>query len=253
MFNDIENLKIISSLHRVSKQFNKIEKRKYNTFIIRTTGEVEYDFYDSKISVQKGEMIFLPKGISYEYTTLSPAPSVYTSINFDSEYIDSKPRLYSLDNFCDIDYINNHYSHLWNLGTQAERYKCMAVFYNLLSYISILDNSNYSEKRKFDIIEPAVTYLKEHIYDCSFNVDKLHHLCGISDTYFRQIFASKFGMTPQKYITSRRLSHARSIIDSGDFNTFSEVALSVGFSDPLYFSKVFKKMYGVAPSDVGNL
>ena len=253
MFNDIENLKIISSLHRVSKQFNKIEKRKYNTFIIRTTGEVEYNFYNDKFCVKKGEMIFLPKGISYEYTTLSTMPSMYTSINFDSDYIDDKPRIYSLDNFCDIEYINNYYSHLWNLGTQAERYKCMSVFYNLLSYVSVIESSSYSEKRKFETIEPAIVYLKKHIYDCSLNINKLHQLCDISDTYFRQIFVSKFGTTPQKYVTSRRLSHAKSIIDSGDFHTLSEVAASVGFNDPLYFSKSFKKMYGVSPSDVGNL
>lgn len=91
------------------------------------------------------------------------------------------------------------------------------------------------------------------MYDCSLNIHKLHNLCDISDTYFRQIFVSKFGTTPQKYITSRRLSHAKSIIDSGDFHTISEVAASVGFSDPLYFSKVFKKMYGVSPSDLGSL
>lgn len=91
------------------------------------------------------------------------------------------------------------------------------------------------------------------MYDCSLNIHKLHNLCDISDTYFRQIFVLKFGTTPQKYITSRRLSHAKSIIDSGDFHTISEVAASVGFSDPLYFSKVFKKMYGVSPSDLGSL
>ncbi len=253
MFDNIENLKIISSLHRASKQFNKIENRKINTFVIRATGEVEYNFYNNKLCVKEGEMIFLPKGISYEYKTLSSVPSIYTTINFESDYIDEKPRVYSLDNFCDMEYINNNYSHLWNLGTQAEKYKCMSVFYNLLSYISIIENSSYSEKRKFNIIEPAVTYLKEHIYDCTFNIDKLHRLCGVSDTYFRQIFVSKFGMTPQKYITSRRLSHAKSIIDSGDFHTLSEVAMSVGFNDPLYFSKAFKKMYGVAPSDVWSL
>ena len=253
LFGYIENLKIISSLHRVSKQINIIDKRKTNTFIIRVRGSVVYDFHDHMIHTNPGDMIFLPKGVSYKSWTVSEEPSVYTSVNFDGELVNPKPASYSLADFYEADYITNQFCELWNLGTQAERYKCMSVFYNLLSYISIIDNSGYSEKRKFEIIEPAVTYLREHIYDCSFNIDRLHRLCGISDTYFRQIFASKFGMTPQKYITSRRLSHARSIIDSGDFHTLSEVAMSVGFNDPLYFSKAFKKMYGVAPSDIGSL
>lgn len=253
MFDNIENLKIISSLRGVSKRFNKIENRKTNSFIIRVEGEVEYNFYNEKFHVSQGEMIFLPEGISYEYKALSDEPSVYIAINFLWDATLDKPRVYSLEDFCDMEYISNHYAHLWNLGTQAEKYKCISVFYNLLSYISVIESSSYSERRKFEIIEPAIIYLKEHIYDCSLNIHKLHRLCDISDTYFRQIFVSRFGTTPQKYITSRRLSHARSIIDSRDFHTISEVAMSVGFVDPLYFSKAFKKMYGVAPSDVGSM
>ncbi len=253
MFENIENLKIISSFHKVSNPYNKIVSRNSNTFIMRAQGSVVYDFYDNVIYTNPGDIIFLPKGVSYESKTVSEEPSVYTSINFYGDFVNAKPVSYSLVDFYEADYIISQFSDLWNLGTPAERHKCMSMFYNLLSYISIIENSSYPEKRKFEIIEPAIIYLKEHIYDCSLNVHILHRLCGISDTYFRQIFVSKFGMTPQKYIISRRLSHARSIIDSGDFHTVGEVAVLVGFNDPLYFSKAFKKMYGVAPSDVGSL
>lgn len=59
-------------------------------------------------------------------------------------------------------------------------------------------------------------------------------------------------MNPQDYITAKRLFHAKSILDSGDFDSIREIALSVGYSDPLYFSKVFKKRYGVSPSVVNK-
>ncbi len=250
MFDNIENLKIISSIHRKNKFSGKVENRASHVFFIRVCGGVSYDFGDKTLTVNEGELVFLPKGSSYTYRCLSD-DAMYTSINFQCDFSKTPdPCCFSLDNFYDKDFIANHFSSMWNLGTQADKYKCLSRFYNLLSYLSTIEHSDYSEKKKFKIIEPAVNYLKEHIYDCSLKTNNLHLLCGVSDTYFRQIFVSNFGITPQEYIVSKRLYHAKSIIDSGDFETISEVATSVGYNDPLYFSKAFKKMYGRSPSDV---
>ena len=76
--------------------------------------------------------------------------------------------------------------------------------------------------------------------------------CGISNTYFRKLFVLKYGAKPTDYIISKRIGHARAIILSGDFETIEEVAHSVGYSDPLYFGKVFKKFYGVSPSELNK-
>ena len=62
----------------------------------------------------------------------------------------------------------------------------------------------------------------------------------------------RFKTSPKEYITSRRVSHAKSIIDSGEFSTVKELALSVGYKDALYFGKVFKKAYGVSPSNLNK-
>jgi AraC-like DNA-binding protein len=42
------------------------------------------------------------------------------------------------------------------------------------------------------------------------------------------------------------------MLESGDFDSIKEVALSAGYSDPLYFSKVFKKFYGFSPSSLNE-
>lgn len=91
-------------------------------------------------------------------------------------------------------------------------------------------------------------YLKEHIFDCSLKAHELHTYCGVSDTYFRKTFVSQFGTSPQKYIINKRLTQAKNIIDNGEYDSISEVALSVGYEDALYFSKVFRNKYGTAPS-----
>jgi len=253
MFENIENLKIISSLHRENRPCSKIENKPTNSFFIRISGSVVYNFSEKVIEANEGEQMFVPKGTRYEYKTSPGKKCVYTSINFEGDFKDAKPRTYSLENFFEADYIKNHFTDLWKYGTQSDKFKCYSLFYSLLSYVSAIENSSYADKQKFQIIEPAVKYLREHIYDCSLQSDSLARLCGISGTYFRKIFTARFGRTPQNYIVTKRIAHAKSIFDSGDFDTIKEVALSVGYNDPLYFSKAFKKTYGISPSEIIKL
>ena len=249
MFDNIENLKIISSFSKKNKPSNKIDNRPTHSFFIRLSGEVIYNFNGNHIHSKKGEITFIPKGSSYTSKTLIDDTS-FTSINFDGEFnCPLHPAVFPLDNFYDAEYIGSNFANIWNLGSSSEKHKCYSLFYNLLSYLSSLENADYSEKKKFKLIESAESYLKNHIYDCSLKTDTLHQLCGISNTYFRNIFISKYGIKPQEYIIQKRLSHARVILESGDFDSVSEVALSVGYNDPLYFGKAFKKMYGASPSD----
>lgn len=252
MFDNAENLKLLSSFKGISKASSRTSVRKNNSFIFRISGTASYIFADQTITTNDGDMIFIPKGSAYGFQTDPKNECRYTSINFEANLTDPKPALYSLENFSEANYICNHFSDLWNFGNQSEKYKCISLFYSLLSYISNIEHLDYSDKKKFKIIEPAVNYLKANIFDCSLKADKLHLMCGVSDTYFRKIFISHFGTSPQKYIVSKRILQAKSIIDSGDFETVREVASSVGYNDPLYFSRVFRKKYGVSPSNINK-
>lgn len=250
VFDNIENLKINFTKQGPNKKRYSVENRKAHAFLIRTKGAIEYDLGDKTCVINEGEIVFVPRGASYTATLLADE-GIYTSINFDADFAETPPlSVFSLENFYEAEQLTYHFPDMWNMGTPAERHKCLSLLYDLFSYICTLEDASYSEKKKFRIIDPAVNYLKEQLYNPTLKTDKLHTLCGVSDTYFRQIFVSRFGMTPQKFIVSKRLSHARNEILSGDSNSITEVALNVGFNDPLYFSKVFKKAYGLSPSEL---
>ena len=250
MFDNIENLKIISVLQRENAPSGKVEKRKTHSLFMRVQGDMFYDFSGRKMIAKEGQLMFVPKGSTYCHKVMSEKAS-YTAIHFEGDFSQTpQPMCFDLDGFFEADYMASHLSDMWNFGTQAEKYRCISLVYALLAYLSSVEHAN--AKEKFQIIEPAVAYLKEHIYDTELKIDKLHRLCGISGTYFRQIFAQRYGTTPKNYIIAKRVSHAKAIISSGDFHTVGEVAEAVGFNDPLYFSKVFRKRYGAAPSGVNK-
>ena len=248
MFKDIENLKIENIYKGSSAKQGTITSRKIATLVFRVSGNRLYDFYDRTFELNPGDIIFLPQGSSYEYKSQSDFPCGYVSINISADFLGSQPFAYSLEGFQEIDEIANNMADLWKFGGQAEHYRCYSLLYSLLAYMESLENQAYTDKNKLNIIAPALSYLKEHIYDCDLKTDILSELCGISGTYFRKIFQANYTVSPQKYILGKRLSHAKSIFDSGDFDTVSEVAFSVGYSDPLYFSRAFKKKYGISPS-----
>ena len=210
-----------------------------------------YEFPDQRILAKEGDILFIPQGSCYEAKAQSANPQ-YMAIHFEGESPEPlHPFCCSLDDFPDREYLINCFADMWNFGSPVEKYRCFSLLYSLLAYLS--SHSKGTEDGKYAIIDPAVAYLKDHIYDCDLKTDKLHRLCGISGTYFRDVFASRFGTTPHNYILSKRLSYAMSIIRSGDFHPIGEVAMTTGFSDPLYFSKVFRKTYGIPPSKMRKI
>ena len=247
MFENMENLKLLSASTGASRRTSHIESRKTHGFVYRTSGVGTFYFPNKHITVKENEMIFLPRGSSYDFVSVPETDCRFSAITFDADMNHPEPMIYSMENFPEARDIFYHFSDLWKLEHPSDKYKCYAMFYSLISHISTLENTDYAVKQKFQLIEPAVQYLREHIFDCNLKIDHLHLLCGISDTYFRKIFAAKFAQTPQKYIISKRLSYAKAVIDNGDYDSISEVASSVGYTDPLYFSRAFRKKYGVSP------
>jgi len=252
MLDHMENIKIVSSLRRPARPYVKVPFRKTHSLFIRVRGSMEYSFPDQKLTVPEGNLVFIPKGSCYEARLLSGADPLYMAIHFVADSTEPlKPFCCSLGDFPDREYLINCFADMWSFGTPAEKYKCYSLFYSLLYYLS--EQTRSAENSKYSLIDPAIAYLKEHMYDCGLKTDRLHRLCGISGTYFRELFAARFGTTPHSYLLSRRLSYAMSILRSGDFHSIGEVAQATGFSDPLYFSKLFKKAYGVPPSDLRKL
>ena len=248
MFESIENLKI-ENIHRgTSKMRSSVTSRKTNTLLFRTSGCLRYYFPECTMEVPKGNIVFVPRGAAYN-TAVTETPCNFVSISFSATLPENTPPFtVSLDGFHGTEELENSLPDLWKFGGRPERYKCYSFFYSLLSYLDFLENQSNKESLNEKIISPAVIYLKSHIYDCDLKLTKLQELCGISGTYFRRLFKARFGESPQEYVLSKRLSHAKAIIESGDFSTITEVAYSVGYSDSLYFSRAFKKKYGLSPA-----
>ena len=93
----------------------------------------------------------------------------------------------------------------------------------------------------------SVAYINEHYKD-EIAVKALANLANMSESNFYSVFKKQMGISPIAYLNNYRLSVAADrLTDTSD--TVSEISYSVGINDPLYFSKLFKKTYGMAPKE----
>lgn len=94
-------------------------------------------------------------------------------------------------------------------------------------------------------------YIAQHISDSDFNVEQLAALIQMGHTKFYGKMKELTGMSPNKYIMNERMRIAAELVLEGRMN-ISEIAYKVGFQDPSYFNKCFKKQFGSIPSKYGK-
>lgn len=121
----------------------------------------------------------------------------------------------------------------------------------LISLLVTTDLSNDTRKI-FGNLFNATSYefqetIAKNIFE-DLNIEDLAFLTGMSLSSFKRKFKDIFGTSPNKYIVSKRLDRAQTLLRTSDL-TISEVAFDCGFSDVGYFSKTFKKHYNISPSE----
>ena len=119
-----------------------------------------------------------------------------------------------------------------------------SVLLYTLSYIGNADNSP-SESNRFESI---LNYIKENFTDPTLSVKKTADIYFYSEKYLSSLFKKNTGVKFTEYLNELRISYASTLMDEKK-SSVSEIAIKCGFSDPLYFSKVFKKSIGVTPSE----
>lgn len=102
------------------------------------------------------------------------------------------------------------------------------------------------EKGTKAIIEEVKNYIREHIGE-ELSANKIAGHVFISPDYLTRILKKEESCTLVEYITKERMFFASELLKTMDFPT-SVVSLKAGYSDYCYFSKVFKKIYGISPS-----
>ena len=106
---------------------------------------------------------------------------------------------------------------------------------------------NKRTSRLNSVVDSAKTYIDQHFKREDLYLEEIARHACVTPYYLSRLFHSEMGMTITDYLTKVRLEHAIKILEDG--TSIKEVCYRVGYNDPNYFSRLFRKIYGVPPTE----
>ena len=114
-----------------------------------------------------------------------------------------------------------------------------------LSFHEQLVNARNKSTKSF--VSKAKEYVHNHYSDEDLSLDHICQALGVSNSYFSTIFKKETGNSFIGYLTEYRMEQASRLLMETNEKSYV-IAKSVGYTDPNYFSYVFKRQFGVSPS-----
>ena len=99
-----------------------------------------------------------------------------------------------------------------------------------------------------EMMKRLMSYLEANVSNPELKIEDLAAAVNLGRSVFYGKIKSIVGMTPVDFLRHIRIQRAEELITKSDYS-FSQIAYSIGFSDPKYFSKCFKKETGMTPSE----
>ena len=206
----------------------------------------------SPIEVKQGSVLVINSGDIHYIKSLTEKMSYYCLI-IDSAFLKEFGMDVEKTSFCERVTDVHGIAFFEKIITELEKkqpYYQAAVRGEIISYMAHLCRNYMQEKSSAGCnsqIKRGLTYIREHFTE-DLSVEQIAFQAGFSRFYFSRQFKNIMGMTVMKYVEFLRCRHAKELLESG--TSVSKAAVDCGFSDLSYFTKVFKRQYGVLPSKV---
>ena len=132
-------------------------------------------------------------------------------------------------------------------NTAAADAEMVGRLYLFLAHLIQRNHSHSVGDTHQTYVSNALRYI-QYNYASNIGVADIARYVGISRSQLYRAFLQDFGVSPHNYLQTYRINEACSLLRDPTYSV-AEVAGSVGFNDPLYFSRVFKSIKNVTPSD----
>ncbi|WP_339218545.1 AraC family transcriptional regulator [Paenibacillus sp. FSL H8-0332] len=156
-----------------------------------------------------------------------------------------------LKDYYQIEEIFSKLVEVWNAKLPGYEFAAKTALQQLLIAIyqnNKRHNQNYSTSLK---VEKIIGYMQEHV--CStVTLPELAGLVQLSPAYLSRAFKEITGYSPIEFFSRIKMDKAKELILEGSGKKVKEIAGELGYTDEFYFSRIFKRMEGISPSEFNS-
>ena len=273
------HLQEVGSLTAIKPHTSKREKlQSYLCFMVED-GEGELVYEGKKYDLKTGDVVFIDCRKAYSHSTgLNPNTELW-SLRWCHFYGPSMPAIYA--KYCergglpvirgadigrgdgmvrradaprgaDVSQYSTIISDIYTLASSSDYIRDMRINGKLTDLLTLLMESSWHREahtnapKKMEISQ-VKSFLDEH-YKEKLSLESVASHFFIDKHYLARLFKEQYGVTLVTYLQQVRITHAKRMLRFTD-KSIEEIGLECGIGELNYFSRVFKKLEGVSPSE----
>jgi two-component system response regulator YesN len=118
----------------------------------------------------------------------------------------------------------------------------------VFDYFFAKSDKHKGNRTMLEVVRKVETFLNDN-YQSPITIHDIARMVNFHPGYVSKIFKSVVGVSPMEYLTNQRINKAKELMRTSPELTLKEIADMVGYSNPFYFSRIFKLVTGMSPSE----
>ena len=133
--------------------------------------------------------------------------------------------------------------------SKGKEIRLLGLLYEFLSQLVETAEASLTEKNntKEEYVKTALEYIRMN-YSRKITIAEIARNTGLDRSYLYSLFNEYINASPQEYLIGFRMEKACELMRTASL-TIGDIARSIGYDDPLMFSKAFKKVKGLSPRE----
>ena len=225
--------------------------------ILCESGSGSVKIEEREFTLEPDRFVIIPAGKPHEYWSSSSSPWTISWCHFQglrgadftcAAPVDQSPFAIDSDLITRVKSLFSMAFDIVERGYTLEHAAAASSLVHSILCLLIYDNTQLTPSRKPPRnrhVEKAIMFMGANIQR-SISLNEIASHVGLSVSRLTQLFCSLVGAAPISYLTRERIYRACHYLDAAEL-PIADIARIVGYEDPFYFSRVFKRITGLSP------